>query len=313
MVFLITGAAGFLGSHLCDYLLAQGHTVIGVDNFITSSEQNIAELRKRANFTFYEQDIAKPLRGAFAGLQWVLHLASPASPQDYLRYPIETMTAGSSGTQNCLELARHYNASFFLASTSEVYGDPLVHPQVEEYWGNVNCIGPRSVYDEAKRYAESLAYAYYRKYSVPVRVARIFNTYGPRMRAQDGRVVSNFICQALRQEDITLYGDGAQTRSFCYVNDLVEGIHRLVLSSYTLPVNLGNPAEFTVKELARKILLLTGSRSKIVYNPLPEDDPKQRRPDISKAKKLFDWQPKITLDEGLGFTIEYFKAVLKIG
>lgn len=313
MTFLITGAAGFLGSNLSSYLLTRGHTVIGVDNFRTSSNQNISELCKQPQFVFYEQDITKPLEKSLPDLQWVLHFASPASPQDYLQYPIETMMAGSYGTHNCLELVLRHKASFFLASTSEVYGDPLVHPQVEEYWGSVNCVGPRAVYDEAKRYAESLTYAYCRKYNVPVRVARIFNTYGPRMRVEDGRVVSNFVCQALRGEDITIYGEGTQTRSFCYVNDLVEGIYRLILSSYTLPVNLGNPAEFTVNELAKRILSRVGSRSKIVYKTLPEDDPKQRMPDISKARKLFDWQPKITLDEGLGFTIQYFREVLKIG
>jgi len=310
MRLLITGASGFIGSNLCRYLLERGCEVIGLDNFITSPPENIRDCLANPRFTFYEHDIINPFYLAEGRLDWIVHLASPASPVDYLRFPIQTLKVGSIGTHNCLGIARKHHASFFLASTSEVYGDPLVHPQPEEYWGNVNSMGVRSVYDEAKRFAESITGAYYRVHAIPVRIARIFNTYGPQMRMSDGRVISNFICQALRHEPLTIYGDGSQTRSFCYVSDLVEGIYRLISSEYVLPLNLGNPEELSMRELAEKIIKLTGSKSTLVFQPSSQDDPRKRKPDIRKARTILKWQPQVSIDEGLQRTIEYFKIVL---
>jgi len=306
MNILITGGAGFIGSHLCRKLLEEGKRVICVDNFITGFRKNIEELETNKNFKLIEADISNPLY-IKEDLDWVLHFASLASPKYYLNYPIKTLKSGLLGTYNCLGIAKEKAAKFFLASTSEVYGDPLIHPQTEEYWGNVNSIGVRSCYDESKRGAEAITYAYMRQHNLDVRVIRIFNTFGPNMHPDDGRVVSNFIVQALKGQDITIYGDGAQTRSFCYVDDLVEGIVKMMSLDYKLPLNLGNPVEFKVIELANLVLKLTGSKSKIKNLPLPEDDPKQRQPDISKVKKMLGWQPQISLEEGLRRTIDYFR------
>lgn len=306
---LVAGGAGFLGSHLCERLLGEGHEVFCADNLLTGARQNVAHLKAASGFTFLEHDITQPLllEGAF---DYVLHLASPASPRDYLAYPIETLLAGSVGTLNLLELARKKGAVFLLASTSEVYGDAEIHPQPETYWGHVNPIGPRSVYDEAKRYAEALTVAYQRKFALHVRIARIFNTYGPRMKAEDGRVVSNFITQALRGESLTVYGDGSQTRSLCYVSDLVEGMWRLLMRDVDVPVNLGNPDEVTVLELAEQIRTLADSKSKISFLPLPTDDPRNRRPSIERAQELLDWTPRVSREEGLRLTVNYFRSLL---
>jgi dTDP-glucose 4,6-dehydratase len=306
---LITGGAGFLGSHLCDLLLARGHEVICIDNFITGSPRNIQHLIGRDGFTFVKYDVTNYIH-VEGPLDYVLHFASPASPIDYLEKPIQTLKVGSLGTHKTLGLAKDKKARYLLASTSEVYGDPLVHPQKEDYWGNVNPVGPRGVYDEAKRFAEAMTMAYHRFHGVETRIVRIFNTYGERMRINDGRVVPAFISQALRNEPMTVFGDGSQTRSFCYVSDLVEGIFRLLMSNETLPVNIGNPSEMTVLQFAEEIKRLTGAKAPIEFRPLPEDDPKIRRPDISKAKKLFDWEPRVPLAEGLKRTIEYFRSVV---
>ena len=311
MRVLITGAAGFLGSHLCDKFLAEGHSVVGLDNFVTGHGDNIAHLMGHERFDFVRHDISTYTYVAGA-LDGVLHFASPASPIDYLELPIETLKVGSLGTHNALGIARAKGARFFIASTSEVYGDPLVHPQTEDYWGNVNPIGPRGVYDEAKRFSEAMTMAYHTYHGVDTRIVRIFNTYGPRMRPRDGRVVSNFIVQALKGENLTVYGDGTQTRSFCYVDDLLEGFVRLMNQTATVgPINIGNPGEFTMLELAENVLKLTKSKSKIVHQPLPADDPKQRRPDITLAKKYLKWEPKVKLEDGLQKTIDYFRTVLK--
>lgn len=306
MKALVTGGAGFLGSHLCDLLLAKGYEVICVDSIITGNEQNIAHI-KTGEFSFIKHNVTKPLY-LDGKIDLIFHLASPASPIDYLELPIQTLKVGALGTHNMLGLAKEKGARFLLASTSEVYGDPLVNPQPEEYWGNVNPIGPRGVYDEAKRFAEAITMAYHRYHKLDTRIVRIFNTYGPRMRLKDGRVVPNFISQALSGEELTVYGDGSQTRSFCYVSDEIEGIYRLMMSDYTLPVNIGNPEEHTILEFAEIILKITESRSKIVFKELPVDDPKQRRPDITKAKKLLNWEPRVSLEAGLKETIKYFKA-----
>ncbi len=303
---VVTGAAGFLGSHLTDLLLARGHRVIGIDNFITGSVDNIAHLAGNRNFRFIQQDVTEYL---FLNepVNYVWHFASPASPVDYLEFPIQTLKVGSLGTHKALGLAKEKQARFLIASTSEIYGDPLVHPQTEEYWGNVNTIGPRGCYDEAKRFAEAMTMAYYREHKVETRIVRIFNTYGPRMRLHDGRVVPAFISQALTNQPITVFGRGRQTRSFCYVSDLIEGIYRLMMSNYALPVNIGNPTELTMLQFAAAIIRATGSRSRIVHKPLPQDDPKQRRPDITKARKLLKWEPQVELVAGLAKTIEYFR------
>jgi len=312
MVFFLTGCSGFIGCHLLRRLIQDGHKVIGVDNFITSSFDNIKDI-KTPRFVFIEHDISKPLYLS-DNIDWVLHFASPASPRDYLEHPIKTLKVGTIGTYNCLGIAKLKKARFFLASTSEVYGDPAVHPQPEEYWGNVNPIGPRSCYDESKRAAEALTFAYRRQHNIDIRVIRIFNTYGPYMRVNDGRVISNFISQALKGEDITVFGDGLQTRSFCYIDDLIEGIIQYIArSDYPGPLNLGNPQEFTVLESAQIIKKITDSPSKIKFLPLPQDDPKRRRPDITKAKEIISWQPKISLEEGLSRTIPYFKEKIKSG
>jgi dTDP-glucose 4,6-dehydratase len=304
---VVTGAAGFLGSHLTDLLLARGHKVIGIDNFITGTVDNITHLGGNPNFKFIEQDVTEFL--FLDGLvDYVWHFASPASPLDYLNFPIQTLKVGSLGTHKTLGLAKHKNARFLLASTSEIYGDPLVHPQTEDYWGNVNPIGPRGCYDEAKRFAEAVTMAYRHEHGLATRIARIFNTYGPRMRLNDGRVVPTFISQALANKPVTVFGEGRQTRSFCYVSDLIEGIYRLMMSNYDLPVNLGNPTEMTMLEFAREIIRATGARSEIVFKPLPQDDPKQRQPDITRAKKILGWSPKVPLDQGLTDTIAYFRT-----
>jgi len=310
MNILITGGAGFIGSHLCSKLIERGDSVICVDNFITSSENNIEGLLSSPNFKLIVHDMSNPLR-IKEDLGCIMHFASLASPKHYLTHPIETLKAGFLGSYHCLGIAKAKKAKFFLASTSEVYGDPKVHPQPEEYWGNVNSVGVRSCYDESKRGAEALTYAYKRYTGLDVKVARIFNTYGPNMLADDGRVVSNFIVQALKGESLTVYGQGKQTRSFCYIDDLVEGILKMMEAGYEWPLNLGNPSEFTVIELAELVLKLTGSKSKIKYLPLPEDDPKKRKPDISKAKKVLNWQPQVSLEEGLKRTIEYFEKKIK--
>jgi dTDP-glucose 4,6-dehydratase len=307
---LITGAAGFLGSHLSDRFLSEGHTVVGLDNFITGNPDNIAHLAGHERFSFIRHNISDYTYVA-GPLDGILHFASPASPIDYLEHPIATLKVGSLGTHNALGLCRAKGARFFLASTSEVYGDPLVHPQTESYWGNVNPIGPRGVYDEAKRFAEAMTMAYHRTHGVDTRIVRIFNTYGPRMRPHDGRVVSNFIVQALQGEDLTIYGDGSQTRSFCYVEDEIEGLYRLFMDGDANPTNIGNPNEFTVRQLAELVLELTGARSRIVQQPLPVDDPKVRKPDITRARTLLGWEPKVDLREGVRRTIEYFRGVLK--
>ncbi len=303
---VVTGAAGFLGSHLTDLLLARGHKVIGIDNFVTGSVDNIAHLGGHPGFKFIQQDVTEFLF-LEAPVDYVWHFASPASPIDYLELPIQTLKVGSLGTHKALGLAKNKGARFLLASTSEIYGDPLEHPQTEDYWGNVNPIGPRGCYDEAKRFAEALTMAYHKEHNVQTRIVRIFNTYGPRMRLHDGRVVPAFLSQALKHKPLTVFGKGTQTRSFCYVSDLIEGIYRLMMSSYGLPMNIGNPSEMTVLEFAREIIRCTGSRSRIVFKPLPQDDPRQRRPDIARARKFLHWNPKIPLSEGLARTIGYFR------
>jgi dTDP-glucose 4,6-dehydratase len=303
---LITGAAGFLGSHLCDRFLAEGHDVVGLDNFITGHADNIAHLIGNDRFQFLRHDISTYtyVEGPLDG---VLHFASPASPIDYLELPLETLKVGSLGTHNALGLARAKGARFFMASTSEVYGDPVVHPQKEDYWGNVNPVGPRSVYDEAKRFSEALTMAYHTWHGLDTRIVRIFNTYGPRMRPRDGRVVSNFIVQALTNEPLTIYGDGSQTRSFCYASDEVDGIYKLFMNGDSNPTNIGNPDEYTVKQLAELVVELTGTRAPIVYEPLPKDDPKVRKPDITRARMMLGWEPKVHVRDGLARTIEYFR------
>jgi dTDP-glucose 4,6-dehydratase len=312
MRILISGAAGFLGSHLCDRLLADGHEVIGVDNLLTGNLDNIAHLFGDAAFRFVNHDVTDFIH-VDGPLDGVLHFASPASPVDYLELPIQTLKVGSLGTHKTLGLAREKRARYLLASTSEVYGDPAIHPQPESYWGNVNPIGPRGVYDEAKRFAEAMTMAYHRYHGLDTRIVRIFNTYGPRMRPSDGRVVSNFIVQALRGEPLTVYGDGSQTRSFCYVSDEVEGIYRLFLSGIVEPVNVGNPDEFTVLELAQRVIDLTASASSIEFRALPQDDPRVRRPDIGRARELLGWAPEVALDEGLRRTIPSFRALVQAG
>jgi len=304
---LVTGGAGFLGSHLCERLLDEGLHVVCMDNLITGSLANIEHLIGRAGFTFIHHDVTNFIHVP-GRLDYILHFASPASPIDYLNLPIQTLKVGSLGTHKALGLAKSKGARFLLASTSEVYGDPLIHPQPESYWGNVNPVGPRGVYDEAKRFAEALTMAYQRHHGVDTRIVRIFNTYGPRMRADDGRVVPAFICQALAGEPLTAFGDGSQTRSFCFVDDLIEGIWRLLLSDYAEPMNIGNPAEMTVLEFARQIIRLTGSRSEIVFRPLPVDDPKVRQPDIALARRVLGWEPKVPLERGLAAAIEYFRT-----
>jgi dTDP-glucose 4,6-dehydratase len=308
--YLITGGAGFIGSHLCESFLSQGHDVICMDNYSTGAQQNIAGFASNRRFTFMDHNVSRYIE-VHQPLDFVLHFASPASPVDYLELPIPTLKVGSLGTHNALGLAKAKSAVFLLASTSEVYGDPLVRPQHEEYWGNVNPVGPRGVYDEAKRFAEAMTMAYHRYHGLDTRIVRIFNTYGPRMRMQDGRVVPNFILQALKGEPLTVYGEGEQTRSFQYVDDLVAGIGRLLESGEHFPVNIGNPHEMTVLQFAKKILELTASKSEIAYRPLPQDDPQVRQPDITKARKLLNWEPKVDLNEGLMKTIDYFRARLK--
>jgi len=305
---VVSGAAGFIGSHMCDRLLAEGHTVVALDNLLTGSLGNLAHLDREPRFSWREQDITRPFV-VEGPVDCVANLASPASPKDYMEHPIETLDVGSAGTRNMLELALEKKARFLLTSTSECYGDPLVHPQVETYWGNVNPVGLRSCYDESKRFAEALTMAYHRKHGVRTNIARIFNTYGPRMQLNDGRVVPAFLDNALRGDPVTVFGSGAQTRSFCYVSDLVDGLYRLMLSEERYPVNLGNPVELTIMEFAEYILKLTGSRSKIVFEPLPEDDPKQRKPDITKATEVLGWKPLVGLEDGLRQTVEYFRRV----
>jgi dTDP-glucose 4,6-dehydratase len=305
---LITGAAGFLGSHLCDRFIREGYHVIGMDNLITGDLRNIEHLFRLEHFEFYHHDVSKFIHVP-GELRYILHFASPASPIDYLKIPIQTLKVGSLGTHNCLGLAKSKRARILVASTSEIYGDPLVHPQTEEYWGNVNPVGPRGVYDEAKRFQEAMTMAYHNFHRLETRIVRIFNTYGPRMRLNDGRALPAFIGQALRGEDLTVFGDGSQTRSFCYVDDLVEGIYRLLLSDYYLPVNIGNPSEITLRQFAEEVIALTGTRQKIVYRPLPEDDPKQRRPDITRAREILGWEPRVGRKEGLRITYEYFKSL----
>lgn len=305
---LITGAAGFLGSHLCDRFIAEGYHVIGMDNLITGDLRNIEHLFKLEHFEFYHHDVSKFIHVP-GELTYILHFASPASPIDYLKIPIQTLKVGSLGTHNCLGLAKSKKARILVASTSEIYGDPLVHPQTEEYWGNVNPVGPRGVYDEAKRFQEAMTMAYHNFHGLGTRIVRIFNTYGPRMRLNDGRALPAFIGQALRGENLTVFGDGSQTRSFCYVDDLVEGIYRLLLSDYHLPVNIGNPSEITLKQFAEEVIALTGTKQTIVYKPLPVDDPKQRRPDITRAREILGWEPKVERKDGLKKTYEYFRSL----
>ncbi len=305
---LITGAAGFLGSHLCDRFLKEGFEVIGMDNLITGDLKNIEHLFPNEHFTFYNHDVSNFIHIP-GKLDYIVHFASPASPIDYLKIPIQTLKVGSLGTHNCVGLAREKNARIIVASTSEVYGDPLVHPQTESYWGHVNPVGPRGVYDEAKRFQEAITMAYHTYHGVETRIVRIFNTYGPRMRLNDGRVLPAFIGQAIRGEDLTVFGDGSQTRSFCYVDDLVEGIYRLLMSDYAQPVNVGNPDEITILDFAKEIIKLTGTDQKIVFNPLPTDDPKQRRPDITLAQSILGWEPKVHRSEGLKITYDYFKSL----
>lgn len=307
---LITGAAGFLGSHLCDRFIKDGCFVIGMDNLITGRITNLEHLFKNKNFEFYHHDVSKFIHVP-GDLDYILHFASPASPIDYLKIPIQTLKVGSLGVHNCLGLAKAKNARMLIASTSEVYGDPEVHPQHEEYWGNVNPVGPRGVYDEAKRFQEAITMAYHNFHGVETRIVRIFNTYGPRMRLNDGRVLPAFIGQALRGEDLTVFGDGSQTRSFCYVDDLVNGIVKLLESDYSEPVNIGNPSEITISQFAEEIISLTGTEQKVIYKDLPVDDPKQRKPDIKKAKELLNWMPKVDRSEGLKLTYEYFKSLTK--
>src|SRR3954471_7588272 len=305
---LITGAAGFLGSHLCDRFIKEDYHVIGMDNLITGDLRNVEHLFKLENFEFYHHDVSKFVHIP-GELHYILHFASPASPIDYLKIPIQTLKVGSLGTHNLLGLARAKKARIIIASTSEVYGDPTVHPQTEEYYGNVNTVGPRGVYDEAKRFQEAITMAYHTYHEVETRIVRIFNTYGPRMRLNDGRVLPAFIGQALRGEDLTSFGDGTQTRSFCYVSDLVEGIYRLLMSDYAYPVNIGNPDEITIKQFGEEIIKLTGTTQKVIYKPLPQDDPKQRQPDIGRAKKILGWQPKVSRAEGLKITYDYFRSL----
>ena len=309
---LITGAAGFLGSHLCDRFLAEGCHVIGMDNLITGNLANLDHLMPEKHFEFYYHDVSKFVHVP-GRLDYIMHFASPASPIDYLKMPIQTLKVGAMGTHNLLGLAKAKGARMLIASTSEVYGDPLVHPQTEEYWGNVNPIGPRGVYDEAKRYQEAITMAYHTYHGLETRMVRIFNTYGPRMRVDDGRVLPAFFSQAMRGEGLTIFGDGSQTRAFCYVDDLVEGIYRLLKSDYAQPVNIGNPAEMTIKEFAEEVLEMVGNpEAKIVYRPLPTDDPKRRRPDITKAKEILDWEPQVSRRDGMLKTYEYFKTVVKV-
>lgn len=306
---LITGAAGFLGSHLCDRFIKEGYLVVGMDNLLTGNIKNIEHLFPLPEFEYYHHDVTKFVHVP-GKIDYILHFASPASPIDYLKMPIQTLKVGSLGTHNLLGLAKEKKARILVASTSEVYGDPTIHPQPEEYWGNVNPVGPRGVYDEAKRFMESITMAYHNFHGVDTRIIRIFNTYGPRMRLDDGRALPAFMSQALTGQDLTVFGDGSQTRSFCYVDDLVEGIYRLLHSDYHLPVNIGNPAEITLKEFAEEIIALTGTQQKIVYHPLPKDDPKQRKPDITKAKEILGWEPKVNRKDGLKITYEYFKQAL---
>lgn len=309
---LITGAAGFLGSHLCDRFIKEGYHVIAMDNLLTGDIKNIEHLFPLPQFEFHHHDITKYIHVS-GELDYILHFASPASPIEYLKMPIQTMKVGALGTHNVLGVAKAKGARILVASTSEVYGDPLVHPQVEEYWGNVNPIGPRGVYDEAKRFLEAITMAYHTYHKVETRIIRIFNTYGPRMRVNDGRVLPAFFAQAIRGEGLTVFGDGSQTRSFCYVDDLVEGIHRLLMSDYDMPVNIGNPDEVTIKEFGEEVLALVGNpKAKLIYKELPEDDPKKRRPNITKAKEILGWEPKITRTEGMKRTYEYFKTVVKV-
>ena len=307
---LITGAAGFLGSHLCDRFINEGYSVIGMDNLITGDLRNIEHLFHLQEFEFYHHDVSKFIHVP-GHLDYILHFASPASPIDYLKIPIQTLKVGSLGTHNCLGLAKEKKARILVASTSEVYGDPLVHPQNEDYWGNVNPVGPRGVYDEAKRFQEAITMAYHTFHAVETRIIRIFNTYGPRMRLNDGRALPAFIGQALRGEDMTVFGDGSQTRSFCYVADLVDGIYRLLMSDYVQPLNIGNPDEISLKDFAEEVLKLTSSKVKIIYKPLPVDDPKQRKPDITRAKEILNWEPKVSRSEGLKITYDYFKTLPK--
>lgn len=305
---LITGAAGFLGSHLCDRFIKEGFQVIGMDNLITGDLKNIEHLFKLPQFEFYHHDVSKFVHVP-GELHYILHFASPASPIDYLKIPIQTLKVGSLGIHNLLGLAKNKKARLLIASTSEVYGDPQVHPQNEDYWGNVNPVGPRGVYDEAKRFQEAMTMAYHTYHGLETRIVRIFNTYGPRMRLNDGRVLPAFIGQALRGEDLTIFGDGSQTRSFCYVDDLIEGIYRLLMSDYAYPVNIGNPAEITIKQFAEEIIQLTGTKQKVIFHPLPQDDPKQRQPDITRAKEVLGWEPKVNRAEGLKITYQYFKGL----
>jgi len=305
---VVSGAAGFVGSHMCDRLLAEGHTVVALDNFLTGAERNLAHLAGNRDFRFVQHDVTRPVT-VDGAIDSVLHMASPASPKDYLEHPIETLDVGSIGTRNMLELALAHQARFLVTSTSECYGDPNVHPQVETYWGNVNPVGPRSCYDESKRFAEAVTMAYHRTHGLRTNIARIFNTYGPRMKLKDGRVVPAFLDQALRGEPITVFGDGSQTRSFCYVSDLVDGLYRLMQSDERYPVNLGNPQEMTILEFAERIRRLTGSKSGIIHRELPEDDPKQRQPDISKARRILGWEPHVALEDGLRQTIAYFQGL----
>ena len=305
---MVSGAAGFIGSHLCERLLADGHSVLGLDNLITGSQRNLAHLANHSRFRFMQHDVTQPLELA-GRFDHVWHLASLASPKEYLAHPIETLESGSTGTRNMLEIARRDGARFLVTSTSECYGDPLQHPQVETYWGNVNPVGVRSCYDESKRYAEAMTMAYHRYYGVRTNIARIFNTYGPRMALKDGRVVPAFLDQALQGQPLTIFGDGTQTRSFCYVSDMVDGLVRLASSEERLPINLGNPVELTILEFAERIRLLMDAELPIVFEPLPQDDPQKRRPDISKARRLLGWEPKVKLEDGLRETVEYFKAM----
>jgi len=309
MRILITGVAGFLGSHLADTLLAEGNAIVGIDNLSTGSLENLKHLKNESRFEFREHDICTPFD--VGPVDYVFNFASPASPVDYARLGVETLKVGSLGTTNALDIARKYKAKFLHASTSECYGDPDVHPQTEDYWGHVNPIGPRSVYDEAKRFSEAMTMAYHRYYGVDTRLVRIFNTYGPRLQKNDGRVISNFMVQALKGEDLTVYGEGGQTRSFCYISDEIEGILGLSRTDEHLPVNVGNPHEWTILDCAKAVLKVTGSTSRIVYHPLPEDDPTQRQPDILKAKRLFGWEPKIDLETGLGLSLDYFRAAVE--
>ena len=311
MRIVVSGAAGFIGSHMCDRLLAEGHCVIGLDNFLTGRERNLAHLAGESQFCFREQDVTQPFT-VEGPVDCVLHMASPASPRDYLEHPIETLDVGSIGTRRMLELTLEKGARYLLTSTSECYGDPMVHPQVETYWGNVNPVGPRSCYDESKRFAEALTMAYHRAHGLRTTIARIFNTYGPRMKLDDGRVVPAFLDQALRGEPMTIFGSGSQTRSFCYVSDLVDGLYRLLQSEERYPVNLGNPEEMTIREFAERIRRLTGTASELSFRPLPEDDPRQRQPNITKARTVLGWEPKVSLEDGLTKTVEYFRGVQSI-